>query len=120
MFRVGINLGKSSPGNKTGPFVIMINDWDVGAPKMWKYVDDTSMAETVGKGDVSTFQDSVDELAEQPLANKFQLNQGKCKELRIGYTKSSTYFDPIKISDSPLEVVFSAKVLGLTITHDLK
>ena len=108
---------------KLGPwlFVIMINDWGVGAPKMWKYVDDTSMAETVGKGDVSTIQDSVDELAEQALANKFQLNQGKCKELRIGYTKSSTYFDPIKISDiAPWRWYSVQKVLGLTITHDLK
>ena len=90
------------PGNKTGPwlFVIMINDWDVGAPKMWKYVDDTSMVETIKKGDVRIIQDSVDELAEQALANKFQLNQGKCKELRIGFTKSGTYFDPIKMNDS--------------------
>ena len=40
----------------------MINDWDVGAPKMWKYVDDTSMVETIKKGDVRIIQDSVDEL----------------------------------------------------------
>ena len=78
----------------------MINDWDVGAPKMWKYVDDTSMVETIKKGDVRIIQDSVDELAEQALANKFHLNQGKCKELRIGFTKSGTYFDPIKMNDS--------------------
>ena len=109
-------------GTKLGPwlFVIMINDWDVGASEMWKYVDDTSMAETIKKGNVSSIQDSVDELAEQALANKFQLNQSKCKELRIGFTKSCTYFDPIKINDSPLEVVISAKILGLTISHDLK
>ena len=68
-------------GTKLGPwlFVIMINDWDVRAPKMWKYVDDTSMAETIEKRDVRTIQDSVDELAEQALANKFQLNQ--CRRL---------------------------------------
>ena len=40
--------------------------------------------------------------------------------MRIGFTKSGTYFDPIKINDSPLEVVLSAKILGLTITDDLK
>ena len=78
------------------------------------------MAEAIKKKDVSTIQHSVDELCEQALANKFQLNQGKCKGLRIGFTKSGTYFDPIKINDSPLEVVFSAKILALTITHDLK
>ena len=37
-----------------------------------------------------------------------------------GFTKSSTYFHPIKINDNPLEVVINAKILGLTISHDLK
>ena len=61
---MGISPARSFQGTKLSPwlFVIMINDWDVGAPKMWKYVDDTSMVETIKKGDVRIIQDSVDEL----------------------------------------------------------
>ena len=42
-------------GTKLGPwlFVIMINDWDTGSSKMWKYVDGTSIAETIEKGNMS-------------------------------------------------------------------
>ena len=109
-------------GTKLGPwlYVIMINDWGIGASNMWKYVDDTSIAETIEKGNISSIQDSVDDLAEQALANKFQMNQSKCKELRIGFAKSNTYFEPIKINDASLDVVNSATILGLTISHDLK
>ena len=102
---MGISPGRSSPGNKTGPLLvlIMISDWDVGAPKMWKYVaiDDTSMAETIKKGDVITFQDSVDELAEQALANKFQLNQGKCKNCGLGLLNLLHILTQLKLTIAP-------------------
>ena len=81
----------------------MISDWDVGAPKMWKYVaiDDTSMAETIKKGDVITFQDSVDELAEQALGNKFQLNQGKCKNCGLGLLNLLHILTQLKLTIAP-------------------
>ena len=72
------------------------------------------------KNPVSSIQDFVDDLAEQALAIQFQLKQSKCKELRVGFTKSSTHFHPIKINASSLDVVNSAKIFGVTISHDLK
>ena len=101
-------------------FVIMVNDLDIPNSKIWGYVDDTSMAESISKGCSSTIQNDVDELINQSVANKFQMNEGKCKELLIGFSKLITPFEPIKIHNKPLEVVRCAKILGLTVSNDLK
>ena len=50
----------------------------------------------------------------------FQLNSGKCKELRINFTKDPCRDEPVKVNDKHFEVVTSAKILGMTITDDLK
>jgi hypothetical protein len=99
-------------GTKLGPwlFVVMVNDLDIPTSKLWRYVDDTSMAETILKGGPSTIQNDVDDLINQSEANKFQMNERKCKELQIGF----------KIHNTPLEVVKSTKILGLTLSDDLK
>ena len=109
-------------GTKLGPwlFVIMVNDLDIPKSEIWRYVDDTSMAESISKGCSSTIQNDVDELINQSVADKFQMNEGKCKELRIGFSKLITPFEPIKIPNNPLEVVTCAKFLGLTVSNDLK
>ena len=83
-------------------------------------MDDTSMAETISKGGSSIIQNNVDDLINQPVVNKFQMNEGKCKELRIGFRKLTTNFEPNKIHGNFLEVVKCAKILGLTVSDDLK
>ena len=109
-------------GTKLGPwlFVVMVNDLDIPTSKLWRYVDDTSMAETILKGGSSTIQNDVDDLINQSEANKFQMNERKCKELQIGFSKLINQFEPIKIHNTPLEVVKSTKILGLTLSDDLK
>ena len=48
-------------------------------------------------------------------------NEGKeFTELRIGFSKLTTSFEPIKNHDNPLEVVRCANILGLTVSNDLK
>ena len=48
-------------------------------------------------------------------------NEGKeFKELRIGFSKLTTSFEPIKNHDNPLEVIRCANILGLTVSNDLK
>ena len=109
-------------GTKLGPwlFVVMVNDLDIPTSKLWRYVDDTSMAENILKGGSSTIQNDVDDLINQSEANKFQMNERKCKELQIGFSKLINQFEPIKIHNTPLEVVKSTKILGLTLSDDLK
>ena len=83
-------------------------------------VDDTTMSESIVKGGVRYFQNDVDEFVWQALVNKFQLNERKCKELRIGFGKETPRFDPIQINGGLVEVVIDAKILGLHISNNLK
>ena len=92
----------------------------LGRSELWRYVDDTSMAETISKGGSSTIQNDVDELINQSVVKKFQMNEGKCKEMRIGFSKLTTHFEPIKIHNNPLELVKCAKILGLAVSNHLK
>ena len=63
-------------GTKLGPwlFVIMINDLNVsGVDDLWKYVDDSTMSESVGRNDSSLIQNYVDEFARKSIADGLQL-----------------------------------------------
>ena len=77
-------------GTKLGPwlFLVMINDINADKLDPRKFVDDTTMAEAVPSDGNSKIQESVNDLVDQTLATKFQLNQTKCKELRITFSKS--------------------------------
>lgn len=109
-------------GTKLGPllFVLMIEDIKVTNTDLWKYVDDTTIAEPVAKGVTSNIQNAVDELSEASNRNKFQLNESKCKEIRISFARCQPQFDPIYINDHEIEVVETVKLLGLNISSDLK
>ena len=61
-----------------------------------------------------------DDLINQSEANKFQMNERKCKELQIVFNKLINQFEPIKIHNTPLEFVKSTKILGLTLSDYLK
>ena len=87
----------------------MINDINVNGVNLWKYVDDTSMAETVHKGQPSGIQVAVDELVRQAETDKFQLNETKCKELQISFSRSADSFEAVTINNKPIEVVTSVK-----------
>ena len=107
---------------KLGPwlFLIMINDLSVAETSMWKYVDDITLAECVEKNGTSSLQLRVDELVSKSQADGFQLNESKCKELRISFSKSENTLEPVTINDTNIEVVPSAKLLGVMISNDLK
>ena len=105
-------------GTKLGPwlFLIMINDPSVANTNIWKYVDDTTLAECVEKNGTSSMQSRVAESQD----DGFQLNESKCKELRISFTKSESILEPITINNTNIEIVLSVKLLGVMISNDLK
>ena len=51
--------------------------------------------------------------------NRVKLNGEKCKEQRISFSKDQPVFDPIVLNGQPLEVVNSAKLLGVKLTNNL-
>ena len=84
------------------------------------YVDDISVSEIVERGRESELQVAVDDLATQSSREGFQLSETKCKDFRIGFSNTTSDFDPIVLNGKPLEIVTSAKLLGLNLTSDLK
>ena len=100
-------------GTKLGPwlFILMIDDISSSNMELWKYVDDTTIAECVDKKEVSRIQSDVEELIAKSNQNKFQLNESKCKELRMSFAKSAVDFLPIVINGKAIEVVSTVKLL---------
>ena len=98
----------------------MINDLDIPGFDLWKYVDDTTVSESVSKGQESNIQNAVDTFSTRATMNKFKFNEPKCKEFRITFSTKPSSFDPIVINGKDIDVVPKVKVLGLTLSSNLK
>ena len=111
-------------GTKLVPwlFLVLINDLhlnDTLNVQLWKYVDDTTTSEVAAKGCESNVQQLADRVAQWSSDNRVKLNSDKCKELRISFGKNQPEFQPILVNGQELEVVQSAKLLGVTVTSNL-
>ena len=87
--------------------------------RLWKFVDNTTISETVAKGELSNARRTTDRVVQWSLENRVQLSIDKCKEMRISFTKSQQEFEPILINGDTLKFVDSVKLLGLNIFSDL-
>ena len=83
-------------------------------------MDDSTISETIPKDEISQIQSTVDEFVCKSKIEKFVLNERKCKEMRISFTKSEKDFSPVIINNVPLEVVLHAKILGLNVSDNMK
>ena len=108
-------------GTKLGPwlFIPFINDLDINSPYIWKYIDDTTVSEVITKGELSNAQGLANEIIEWSHDNRVVLNPEKCKELRISFARTPQLFDAITIDGKELEIVKSAKLLGVTLSDNL-
>jgi hypothetical protein len=68
--------------------------------------------------EASSIQSSVDEFTRKSTANKFQLNEEKCKELQITFARPGRTFTSVFVKNMPIEVVPSEKILGMRITNE--
>jgi hypothetical protein len=109
-------------GTKLGPwlFIVMIDELDIPNTELWKYVDDTTTSETVGRHQNSNIQTAADILVNRAATDKFQHNEEKCKELRTCFSpKNKQISDPIVINDNPIDIVTDSKILGLNVSYNL-
>ena len=105
-------------GTILGPwlFLIMINDLSITDTDLWKYMDDTTASETVDKNQAQTI---ANEMSQWSQNNKMKLNEEKCKELRISFSKVPRDFNPILINNKSVRVVKSVKLLRLSFDNKL-
>ena len=95
-------------------------DLDIPSAELWKYVDDATMSETIGKNQISNIQTAVDSFVIRVTADKFHLNASKCKELRICFsTKNNLTLDPVMINEKPVDIVAGARILSI-VSSNLK
>ena len=104
-------------GTKQGPwlFIIMINELDVSGTDLWQYVDFfANISATIRENQPSHIQAAVDILASRATVDRFQLNETRCKELLVNFNvKNPTSFDPVVVNGLPIDLVTTAKILGL-------
>ena len=63
------------------------------------------------KGQGSCIQQVEDDLVRQARDDLFQMNEQKCKELRISFSKNEPVFDPLSVNGQILETVNSVKLI---------
>ena len=86
-----------------------------------EYVDDTTVAEIVPRGlPQSDIQSAVDIIEGWSQMQSMHLNATKCKELIIDSKRNKHTFSFVVVAGNELSTVDSAKILGVTITNDLK
>ena len=112
-------------GTKLGPwlYILIINDLNTVSNSLWKYVNDTTLAEVIPRGGDSNIQSAVDDIQNQSNTLKFTLNEDKCKEMRIQFSRDNTNYQQlplVTINGKQVNLAFQSKVLGLTISSDLK
>ena len=101
-------------------FLIMINDLLTDWKDRWKYVDDTTTAETIGPDCNSNLQDLVNYIVTWTKNNNMELNVEKCKELIIDFARKKHHFPPLTVDDMNVERVKSTCILGLTVQDNIK
>ena len=119
----GLPNGGVPQGTLSGPkcFLVYINDLETPV-HLYKYVDDSTLFEVCERNGVSLMQESVDIAAKWTEENYMKLNKEKSKEMIISFAKNGNFRNTIpniKIDGMDVEQVDHAKLLGVTIFHDL-
>ena len=78
------------------------------------------VSEVVPASKLSTLQQAADYIYDWSQENHLQLNPTKCKEICTCFKHTPPSFPGVSIEGVEFETVSSAKVLGVTISSDLK
>ena len=118
------NINAGCPqGTLMGPLVFLahINDLSPVEPVLTiKYVDDTNVLHASSDPMDATMQNVAEYLSSWSLENKMRFNAAKSKEIIFCFAQSVPDFTPIEIGGNVIQRVDEAKILGVTISSDLK
>jgi hypothetical protein len=88
--------------------------------KMTKFADDTTLVGLIKNENEDDYRKEINELQSWCDNNNQLLNQPKTKELIIDFRKNKTSKNPVLINNSEIEIIDSFKLLGTTLSNDLK
>jgi hypothetical protein len=108
-------------GSVLGPllFLLYINDLeDKLLCKVRLFADDSILYQEVGEGSVALMQNDLDAIARWCSTSKLSLNVKKCSVMRVSRKHNSS--EPVyRLGSEQLEIVYSAKYLGVMLSHGL-
>ena len=84
-------------------FMIIINDLLVDWEDRWKYVDDSSLLETLARDQESILQTTLDGINQWCVRNNMSLSPRQCKEIFICFLKNNPDFPPLTIDEQPID-----------------
>ena len=108
-------------GTVLGPllFLIMVNDDVDNLARLYKFVDDKTIAVTHAKHSIPPLQSSIDKAVEWATVNNMKVNEKKCHVIQFNFAKSPAncaYF----INGSQVHCADELNLLGVIISKDLK
>ena len=109
-------------GTVLGPllFIIMVNEnWDPTS-RIYKYVDDTTIAVAYKPGETPPIQDILNQVNEWTKRNNMKINARKCAVINYKFNQKANTMPPVKIDGSQLKVVDHVNLLGAKLSADLK
>uniref|UniRef100_A0A669CDW9 Reverse transcriptase domain-containing protein n=1 Tax=Oreochromis niloticus TaxID=8128 RepID=A0A669CDW9_ORENI len=90
------------------------------AVKLLKFADDTTVIGLIQDGDESAYRQEVERLVLWCSQHNLELNTLKTVEMTVDFRRHPSTLPPLTISDSPVSTVKIFKLLGTTISQDLK
>jgi len=72
---------------------------------MWKYVDATTVSESIPKGQQSRSQEAVDAIYDWSKENLVQLNGEKTKELVKSFSRDPPQLHRVCIDETPIKTI---------------
>ncbi|XP_022790274.1 uncharacterized protein LOC111329769 [Stylophora pistillata] len=97
----------------------MINDLRVREFHSWKYVDDTTVAEIVPRGESSNIQSAVHAIKTWWCDQRMTLNADKCKVMNMNDFEKNKHAFAVTFNGKDLSVVSPVKILGVTLSKHL-
>ena len=109
-------------GTVLGPllFIIMVNENWHPSCKIFKYVDDTTIAVAYKPGVTPPIQEILQHINQWTKENNMKINPSKCAVLNYKFNDLPSTLPPLSIDDTQLKVEHSVTLLGAKLSDDLK
>ena len=98
----------------------MVNeDWDPTS-RIYKYVDDSTIAVAYKPGEIPPIQEILQRVNEWTKANNMKINPKKCAVLSYKFNKQPVSLPPVSIDGFQLKQESRVTLLGAKLSDDLK